>query len=176
MVVAVNEERPVIPQVDTIDEVDGDVVGTDEGAAVSANDHDANAAIEEAQSPRAVLPRDTNASQSNAIAVAKVCEDYRGEDTMILDLTSITPEFDYFIISTANSRRQMHAIVDEVDRVLEHTGHKRKSIEGYENTPWIVQDYGDVVLHVFLPDARELYDLENLWGDAPRLAWQVAAQ
>lgn len=150
---------------------DGDDSYSDDADVQSA---EANDVIAEAQTPRTVLPRDVSLSTSDAIAAARVCESYRGEDTIVLDLTSITPEFDFFVITTANSRRQMHAIVDEVDRILEHAGHKRKSIEGYENTPWIVQDYGGVVLHVFLPDARELYDLENLWGDAPRFAWQTA--
>lgn len=131
-------------------------------------------AIADVQTDREVLPRDTERSKKDALASAKVCGDYRGDDILVLDLTTITSEFDYFVIATAGSRRQMHAIVDEVDRVLEHGGHKRRSIEGYENTSWIVQDYGDIVLHVFLPDARELYDLENLWGDAPRVAWQAA--
>lgn len=132
--------------------------------------------IAEAQTPREVLPRESARSKDNAIATAKVCEEFRGEDVIILDLTAITPEFDYFVIATANSRRQMHAMVDEADRLLEHGGYKRKSIEGYDSTPWIVQDYGDVVLHVFLPDARELYDLENLWGDADRVEWQPSEQ
>ena len=148
-----------------------DADATADKAALSANDD----VIADVQTPRQVLPRDVDASKKNALTAARLCESYRGEDVVVLDLTSITPEFDFFIIATAGSRRQMHAIVDEVDRALEHGGHKRKSIEGYDNTAWIVQDYGDIVLHVFLPDARELYDLENLWGDAPRLAWQAIA-
>lgn len=131
-------------------------------------------AIAEVQPPREVVPRDSSDSKEHALRAARICEDFRGSDIVVLDLTRITPEFDFFVIATAGSRRQMHAVVDEVDRALEHSGHKRRSIEGYDTTPWIVQDYGDVVLHVFLEEARELYDLENLWGDAPRVAWQAA--
>ena len=90
-----------------------------------------------------------------------------------MDLTGVTPEFDYFVIATGQSRRQMHAIVEEVDRRLGHSGHKRRSIEGYEESTWIVQDYGNVVLHVFMPETRGLYELETLWGDSPRVAWEA---
>lgn len=142
-----------------------------------ADGHDAgelaNDAIAAVQPPRRVLSRSTEQSLKNAITSARVCVDFRGEEVFVLDLTEITPEFDYFVIATAGSRRQMHAIVDEVDHVLDHAGFKRRSIEGYDTTPWIVQDYGDVVLHVFLPDARELYDLESLWGDAKKIDWET---
>jgi len=101
-----------------------------------------------------------------------VADDYRGRDTLVLDLTSITPVFDYFVLTTGTSRRQMHAIAEEVDRILKAEGSSRQGIEGYANSVWILQDYGDVVLHVFAPEARALYDLEHLWADAPRIDWQ----
>jgi ribosome-associated protein len=69
----------------------------------------------------------------------------------------------------------MHAVVEEVDRVLKSDGNRRFGIEGYESAAWILQDYGDVVLHVFSEDARKLYDLEHLWADAVRVDWQANA-
>jgi ribosome-associated protein len=111
----------------------------------------------------------------HACLAAKVCDDLRGKDTLVLDLTGITPLFDYFVITTGTSRRQMHAIADEVDRVLKEHGSRRMGLEGYESGTWIVQDYGDVVLHVFNPDARSLYDLEHLWADAARVEWEEVA-
>ena len=102
---------------------------------------------------------------------AKVCDDLRGKDTVVLDLTRITPLFDYFVICTGNSRRQMAAIAAEVSRVLKRHGSKRRGTEGTESSKWVVQDFGDVVIHVFAEDARGLYDLEHLWGDAPRVEW-----
>lgn len=116
----------------------------------------------------------TTPAFADAVEAARACDEFRSEDVTVLDLTGVTPEFDYFVIATGNSKRQMHAIVEEVDRRLGHTGAKRRSIEGYEESTWIVQDYGDVVLHVFTPETRELYDLESLWGDAPRVAWEAA--
>lgn len=114
-------------------------------------------------------------SLEDALTAARICDDLRGRDTLVLDLTGITPICDYFVISTGNSRRQMHAIAEEVDRVFEAQGSHRIGLEGYEKSTWIVQDYGDVVLHLFTPEARRLYDLENLWGDAPRIDWQLSA-
>jgi len=60
--------------------------------------------------------------------------------------------------------------------VLTELGSQRIGLEGYDASNWIVQDYGDVVLHVFAPEARELYDLEHLWGDAPQIDWQGDGQ
>ncbi len=110
-------------------------------------------------------------SLESAIEVARVCDAYRGRDTLILDLTAITPICDYFVITTGTNRRQIHAVADEVNRVLRENGSKRKGREGYDESSWVVQDYGDVVLHVFTPETRAFYDLENLWGDAPHVEW-----
>jgi ribosome-associated protein len=113
----------------------------------------------------------TSSSLEHACLAAKVCDDLRGKDTVVLDLTRITPLFDYFVICTGNSRRQMSSIAQEVSRVLKRHGSKRRGTEGGESSKWVVQDFGDVVIHVFAEDARGLYDLEHLWGDAPRVEW-----
>ncbi len=68
----------------------------------------------------------------------------------------------------------MRAIADEVDRVLREQGAERLGLEGYETSTWLLQDYGDIVLHIFTPEARGIYDLEHLWGDAPRVDWRTA--
>ena len=119
---------------------------------------------------------DTRRSRDDALRVARVCDDYRGRDTLVLDLTAITPICDYFVITTGTNRRQIHAIADQVNRVLKETGSQRMGREGYEQSSWVVQDYGDVVLHVFTPETRELYDLENLWADAVRVDWDVSPE
>jgi ribosome-associated protein len=67
----------------------------------------------------------------------------------------------------------MRAIADEVDRVLTGEGSRRLGTEGTASATWILQDFGDVVLHVFSAEARNLYDLENLWADAVRVDWQA---
>ena len=102
-----------------------------------------------------------------------MADDYRGQNTVVLDLTGVTPIFDYFVLTTGNSPRQMRAIADEVHRVLRQEGSERLGVEGYETSSWILQDYGDVVLHVFTPETRGIYDLERLWADAPRVDWRA---
>jgi ribosome-associated protein len=127
------------------------------------------ATINHPHNPTVALP---SRSLHQACLAAKACDDQRGKDTLVLDLTGITPLFDYFVITTGNSRRQLHAIAEEADRVLSEQGSSRLSQEGYESSIWIVQDFGDIVVHAFTPEARDLYDLEHLWGDAPHVDWQ----
>ena len=91
----------------------------------------------------------------------------------MLDLRELTEVFDYFVIASAASRRQLHAISEDIDRVLEkEMGDKRLGIEGYQDSRWILLDYGDVVIHLFDPETREYYALEDLWGQAKRVPWK----
>ena len=102
-----------------------------------------------------------------ALAAARVAEETRGSDIRVLDLRGITPVFDYFVIATGSSRRQMHAMADEVEAVLKKEYHDRKrGAEGYEEGRWIVLDYGDVMVHLFDAEARGYWDIEHLWSDA----------
>ena len=105
-----------------------------------------------------------------ALAAARTAADNRGRDITVLDLRGITPVFDYFVIATGASRRQLHAISEEIDRVLEQEmGDHRLGIEGYTGSQWILLDYGDVVIHLFDEKTRGYYDLENLWSPAPHV-------
>ncbi len=115
-------------------------------------------------------------SLANACTAARICDELKGQKIVVLDMTELTSIVDFFVIVTGNSRRQMHAIADEVNRKLKHEdGNRRISIEGYRTEGnWILTDYGDVVLHVFTPEGRELYNLEQLWADAKRIDWQTA--
>lgn len=92
---------------------------------------------------------------------------------LVLDLTGVTPIADYFVIATGTSGRQMRALAEEVDRVLRESGTRPAGIEGKDDSQWILHDFGDIVLHVFSPEARKLYDLEHLWADAPRIDWKI---
>ncbi len=111
-----------------------------------------------------------------ACLCAKVADDYRGQDTLVLDLTGVTPIVDYFVLTTGTSARQMHAIAEEADRALEIEGSRRLGLEGYKTSSWILQDYGDVVLHIFSPESRGIYDLEHLWADASRVDWRAVVK
>lgn len=114
-------------------------------------------------------------SLANACAAGRICDELRGQRIVVLDMTQVTSIVDFLVIVTANSRRQMHAIADEVNRKLKHEdGNRRFSIEGYRTEGnWLLSDYGDVVLHVFTAEGRELYNLEQLWADAKQIDWQT---
>jgi ribosome-associated protein len=104
------------------------------------------------------------------MAAARTAEENRGEDIVILDMRTITPVFDYFVIATGNSRRQLHAISEEIERVLkEELRDKRMGIEGYDESRWILLDYGNVVIHLFDQETREFYALEDFWSQASRV-------
>lgn len=113
-------------------------------------------------------------SLKNACLVARVCESHRGKDTVVLDVTQATSLFDYFVITTGTNRRQLRAISASADDAMESHGSARYGREG-SDAPWICHDYGDVVLHVFTPEARAQYDLENLWADATQVDWEAHA-
>ena len=109
-----------------------------------------------------------------ACQAARIADDYRSRDVVVLDLTGITPIVDYFVVATGTSRRQMHAGADEISRVFKEDGDARLGIEGHDNdSNWTLIDLGDIVVHVQDAEARALYDLEGLWADAPRIDWQV---
>ena len=107
---------------------------------------------------------------------ARIADDNRGKDILLLDLREATPLVDYFVIVTAGSRRQSHAIADEVDHEMKQRQEHKLGMEGSEEGRWVLIDYGDFVVHVFSPEAREYYALEEIWGDAPRLDWQDPAR
>ena len=100
-------------------------------------------------------------SLKTACLCARAAEDSRGKETLVLDLTEITPIVDFFVITTGSSGRQMRAVAEEVDRMMRIAGSRPRGIEGENDTNWILHDFGDIVLHVFSPEARALYDLED---------------
>jgi ribosome-associated protein len=115
----------------------------------------------------------TLASLERARLCARVADDQKARDIVILDMRGITRLYDFFVLISGTSRRQIHTITEEIDAALRANGDQRLSIEGYEASKWVVQDYGDVVVHVFDPDARSYYGLEDLWADAPRIDWEL---
>ena len=116
--------------------------------------------------------RQTLASLERACLSARVAADNKARDVVVLDMRGITPLFDFFVLASGSSRRQIHTICEEIDAALHREGDRRLGIEGYEASKWVVQDYGDVVVHVFDPDARSYYALEDLWADAGRIDWE----
>lgn len=114
----------------------------------------------------------SEAAQQRACLCARVADENKGSDIVVLDMRGITTMYDYFVIATGMSRRQTHTIADEIEKAMAEQGEYKLSTEGYEHGKWIVLDYGDVVIHVFDPQCRSYYELEELWAQAPRLDWR----
>jgi ribosome-associated protein len=95
-------------------------------------------------------------------------QEKKGKGIVVADLTSIRETIcKYFVICQGNSPSHVSSIVDEVwDYVREHEGSKPSAIDGQANAQWVAMDYSDVIVHVFLPEVREFYNLEHLWADA----------
>jgi ribosome-associated protein len=107
---------------------------------------------------------------AKALLAARVAAETRGSDLVLLDLRQLTPVFDFFVIATGTSRRQIHAMADEIESAISKEMHDAKrGGEGYDEGRWIVLDYGDVVVHLLDAEAREYWDLEGLWSDAARV-------
>jgi ribosome-associated protein len=115
-------------------------------------------------------------SRALALAAARTAEENRGRNIVVLDLRQLTCIFDYFVIATGTSRRQLHAMSEEIDHKLEdELGDQRLGIEGYSESRWILLDYGTVVIHLFDEETRQYFALEELWAEAPKVPWHVAA-
>jgi ribosome-associated protein len=107
-------------------------------------------------------------SLEQARRIAGLAQEKLAQDVVILDMRPACSYTDYFVVCTGQNPRQAAAIYDEVHRGLKQEGSLLpSSVDGQSEGSWIVADYLDVVLHVFTPDARAYYRLEDLWGDVP---------
>ena len=103
---------------------------------------------------------------------ARAADAKKAHDIVILDVGEIMGIVESFVIASAPNSRLVRAIVDEVERELyERTGDKPRAVEGLRDASWVLLDYGDLVVHVFLAETREFYDLERLWADVARVSW-----
>lgn len=101
--------------------------------------------------------------------IADLIFNKKGYDVRIIDLRNLTTFSDFFVICSADSDTQVKAIADEIDKSLRDEGIKCWHKEGYMALSWVLLDYVDVVVHVFKKEAREFYNIEKLWGDAPSI-------
>lgn len=103
---------------------------------------------------------------------AKAASSKLARDIVVLDVARVFGLTDAFVISSGTNARQVRTICDEIDRQLKLAGRSGPLFtEGFDDARWALMDYGDFVVHVFLEEARLFYDLEHLWGDAPRWSW-----
>ena len=119
---------------------------------------------------KTAVRRQSEMGLQRALLAAQTAEDNRGTDIVVLDMRELTSMFDYFVVASGTSRRQLHAMSEEIDRVLqEELNDRRLGIEGYQESRWILLDYGDVVIHLFEPETRAYYAIEELWAHAKRV-------
>ncbi|MDH4228777.1 MAG: ribosome silencing factor [Nitrospirota bacterium] len=113
--------------------------------------------------------QEISAEQATRIAAA-AADAKMGDDIVALEVTELTSIADFFLVVTGHSSTQVDAIYQSIDAALSQSGREPINIEGRGEGRWILMDYGDLVVHVFIDEARDFYGLERLWGDAPRLA------
>jgi ribosome-associated protein len=113
-------------------------------------------------------------AEEKATRTARLLDEKKAQDIRVLQIGTLTTIGDYFVVATANSTTQVKALTDEVDQKLSAMGEEPRRIEGYATASWVLMDYRDVIVHIFLKETREFYALERLWSDAPEVGWQGA--
>jgi len=108
-------------------------------------------------------------AEEKVIRASQAALDKKAFDLIAFDLRGISDMADYFLICTGTTDTHVRAIADAIEEALLREGVKMGHKEGYLESTWILLDYGDIVVHIFTNDKRQYYDLERLWGDAPRV-------
>lgn len=99
---------------------------------------------------------------------AKHAEDKKGRDVLIVELAELTDIADYFVIISGTSERHVRTLSEAVEKGMKESGIKLYSMEGHQEGRWVIIDYQNVVVHIFLESLRELYDIESLWLEAKK--------
>ncbi len=97
----------------------------------------------------------------------------KADHVSLLDVGAVSPITEYFLLATGTQPRHVRALVEETERVLRDMGIRPVGREGAEGGTWAVLDYGPLVVHVFQPESRSLYDLDMLWGDGRKIRWRA---
>ena len=109
-------------------------------------------------------------SRKLASLCRELADNKKADDIEILDVRKLSSVTDYFVIASGTSEPHLRAIVDEItDKLRDEHDLKPRAVDGNIHAAWVVLDYFDVIVHVMREDVRERYDLETLWGDAPRI-------
>jgi ribosome-associated protein len=108
-----------------------------------------------------------------ALIAAAAADEKLGSETVVLAMDELLGVVDAFVVTSGRNARQVRTLVEEIEKqVKERTARAPASVEGLRDAGWVLMDYGDFVVHVFLEEVRTFYDLEHLWSSAPRVAWQ----
>ena len=103
--------------------------------------------------------------------IAKFASDKKAKDILLLNMAGLSPVTDYYVICSATNTTQVRTIADNIEDELAKEEVFVNHKEGYQDSRWVLMDYGDVVVHVFLEEERDFYNLEHLWADAPSEAF-----
>lgn len=129
--------------------------------------------LEAAQTPQPEPMSDEQRAKLTTIVEAAL--ERNGEEPVALDVRNLTSYTDFVVVVTGNSNRQLKSITDNVVTALKHAGDQPLGVEGGSDSTWLLIDANDVVVHVFEPDTRDLFDIEGLWTDAPRVPLDIPA-
>lgn len=110
-----------------------------------------------------------NIIKEMALLAVQALEDKKAADVCVIDISEISVIADYFIIAGGNNTSQMQALSDAVEEKLGKAGYPMKQIEGYQTANWILQDFGDIIVHIFDRENRLFYDLERIWQDGKKV-------
>jgi ribosome-associated protein len=113
-------------------------------------------------------------SLDQARRIAALAGEKLAEDVVILDMRPVCVYTDFFVLATGRNPRQTKSIFDEVYSQLKQEGVLPRAVDGQQEAEWVIADYLDVVLHVFTPETRDFYRLEDLWGDVPAVDVEAA--
>ena len=108
-------------------------------------------------------------SWEKALLVTRFALEKKARDLVVMEVRDVTSIGDYFIICSGSSDRQVQSIAQGIEENLSEAGHPPLSVEGVHRGHWVLMDFSDVIVHIFYEPVREFYDLEGLWGHAPRV-------
>lgn len=115
-------------------------------------------------------------SKETALLAAKVLDDKKAVDVVIIDIGEKASFADYFVIATGNSERQVGTLSDDIGDKLAEADVMLKNIEGKQTSGWILMDYGDVIINIMTSEMREHYNIERVWGDCNLIHYEEGTQ
>ena len=116
--------------------------------------------------------RDDEDGRRLALLAARTADDRKASDVVVLDVGAVLTITGFFVIASASNTRLVASVAEEIERVVkEESGRAPVRTEGMREKQWALIDYGDVVVHVFLQETRDFYEIERLYGDVPKLDW-----
>ena len=126
----------------------------------------------ETQSIRLTPQPLASVSRDDAVAAAQAALDKKALDVVLLDVTGVVTYADFVLICSGRSSTQVKAIVSSIEEGLKHRNIRPLHLEGGTEARWVLMDYDDLIVHIFVEEARAFYNLERLWGDVPRTAFE----